>query len=192
MARTYTLKRRAERQAETRRRIVKAAVELHGTLGPARTSLSQVAERAGVQRNTLYAHFPDERSLHLACSAEFIEGSPPPDPTSWRDATDGPDRLRLGLTAVYAWYSRNAELIGCVLRDADHHALTREITELRLGPTLAAWRASLGAGLSGAQSALLALALDFNCWRVLAREGGLGEAAAADAMTRAIVAAPSR
>ena len=68
MARTYTLKRRAEQQAETRRRIVEAAVELHGSVGPALTTISMVAERAGVQRHTLYAHFPDERSLFLACS----------------------------------------------------------------------------------------------------------------------------
>ena len=69
MARTYTLKRRAEQQAETRQRIVEAAVDLHGTVGPALTTFSMVAERAGVQRHTLYAHFPDERSLYLACSA---------------------------------------------------------------------------------------------------------------------------
>ncbi len=68
MTRTYTLKRRAEQQAETRRRIVEAAVELHGSIGPALTTVSMVAERAGVQRHTFYAHFPDERSLHLACS----------------------------------------------------------------------------------------------------------------------------
>jgi AcrR family transcriptional regulator len=66
MPRTYTLRRRAERQAETRLRIVEAAIELHGTVGPALTTLSMVAERAGVQRHTLYAHFPDEWSLYLA------------------------------------------------------------------------------------------------------------------------------
>ena len=79
MARTYTLTRRAEQQAETRRRIVEAAVELHGSVGPALTSISMVAERAGVQRHTLYAHFPDERSLQLACSGLFAERAPLPD-----------------------------------------------------------------------------------------------------------------
>src|ERR687893_573213 len=75
MTRTYTLKRRAEQQAETRRRIVEAAVELHSSVGPALTTLSQVAERAGVQRHTLYAHFPDEWSLFLACSGLSWLGS---------------------------------------------------------------------------------------------------------------------
>ncbi|HRD29508.1 MAG TPA: helix-turn-helix domain-containing protein, partial [Caulobacter sp.] len=93
MARTYTLKRRAEQQAETRRRLAEAAMELHGTVGPARTSLSLVAERAGVQRNTLYAHFPDERSLFQACSALFIERNPPPNPAAWAAAGDPAARL---------------------------------------------------------------------------------------------------
>ena len=78
-ARTYTLKRRAEQQAETRRRIVKAAVDLHGTVGPAQTTFSMVAERAGVQRHTLYAHFPDEWSLLMACSGYVDERDPLPD-----------------------------------------------------------------------------------------------------------------
>jgi len=88
MARTYTLKRRAEQQEETRRRIVEAAVELHSSLGPARTTISMVAERAGVQRHTLYAHFPDERSLLMACSGLVEERSPPPDATAWRDIAE--------------------------------------------------------------------------------------------------------
>ena len=73
MTRTYTLKRRAEQQMETRRRIVEAAVDLHSSVGPALTSISMVAERAGVQRHTLYAHFPDEKSLFLACSGLAME-----------------------------------------------------------------------------------------------------------------------
>src|SRR5215471_7398245 len=76
--RTYTLKRRAERQAETRQRIVEAAVDLHASVGPALTTVSMVADRAGVQRHTLYAHFPDERSLYLACSGLSLERSPLP------------------------------------------------------------------------------------------------------------------
>ena len=74
MKRTYTLRRRAEQQAQTWRRIVEAAVDLHGSIGPALTTFSMVAERAGVQRHTLYAHFPDERSLNLACSALVLSG----------------------------------------------------------------------------------------------------------------------
>ncbi len=108
MPRPYTLKRRAERQADTRRRIVEAAVELHSTLGPARTPLSMVAERAGVQRHTLYAHFPDERSLLLACSGLAAERDPLPDADPWRAIADRRERLRIGLRAVYGWYGRKA------------------------------------------------------------------------------------
>lgn len=186
MTRTYTLKRRAERQAETKRRIVEAAVDLHGTVGPAGTSLSMVAERAGVQRNTLYAHFPDERSLLMACSGLSLERDPPPDAAAWRATEDPRTRLRQGLRAVYDWYARTAALTGCVLRDAEHHALTREITELRLGPTVAGWRETLGRDLGPRRRALLHLALSYHGWRALVREAGLDEAAAAEVMARAI------
>src|SRR3954464_2264375 len=124
MARTYTLKRRAEQQAETRRRIVEAAVALHGSVGPAATTVSMVAERAGVQRHTFYAHFPDERDLLLACSGLAFERDPLPDPEAWRSIEDTSERLRAGLKALYGWYERNADLVACVLRDAEHHALT--------------------------------------------------------------------
>src|SRR5262245_2900888 len=102
MTRTYTLQKRAESQAETRRRIVEAAVELHSSLGPAQTPLSMVAERAGVQRHTLYAHFPDERSLLLACSGCTAQRDPLPDPAEWRAIDDPVARLRAGLHALYA------------------------------------------------------------------------------------------
>src|ERR687888_418867 len=145
MTRTYTLKRRAEQQAETRRRIVEAAIELHSSIGPALTTFSMVAERAGVQRHTLYAHFPDERSLNLACSALTFERDPPPDAEPWRAIEGKRERLRVGLRALYSWYERNAQLAACVLRDAEHHALTREIAEMRLGPYMAAYADVLGA-----------------------------------------------
>lgn len=186
MARGYTLKRRAEQQAQTRMKIVEAAVELHGTVGPANTSLSMVAERAGVQRNTLYAHFPDLRSLQMACSALSFERSPPPDAADWRGLADPAARLRHGLRAIYGWYQANAELFGCVLRDAEAHALTREIADLRLGPVVAGWREVLGEALTGSQPALLDLALDFHAWRALARGAGPGPEAAAAIMARAI------
>lgn len=186
MARNYTLKRRAEQQALTRQRIVEAAVDLHGTVGPAHTSLSMVAERAGVQRNTLYAHFPDERSLAMACSALFVERNPPPKAADWRGTNDVAERLRTGLKAVYGWYAQTAELTGCVLRDAEHHALTREVSELRLGPAVAGWHEVLGEGLSREQQALLHLALGFHSWRALVQEAGLSDAAAADLMVGAI------
>lgn len=189
MTRTYTLKKRAEQQAETRQRIVEAAVELHGTVGPARTTLSMIAERAGVQRHTLYAHFPDERSIFLACSGHVYERDPLPDVGPWRTIADPGERLRAGLTAIYGWYERNADLLACVLRDAEHHALVQEINALRVAPVRAAWNEVLGAGLGPKQRALLALALSFYTWRTLVRQAGMEQDASVDAMVKAIVGA---
>ena len=186
MARTYTLKRRAEAQAETRQRIVDAAVELHGELGPALTSMSAVAGRAGVQRNTLYAHFPDERSLLLACSADSLERDPLPDAGEWRGIRDRRARLATGLAAVYAWYARNEQLAGCVLRDAGFHEPVREIVALRYGPHMLAFEKVLGEGLDEKRRALLRVGLGYSSWRSLVRESGLSINAAVAAMVRAI------
>jgi AcrR family transcriptional regulator len=186
MTRTYTLKRRAEQQAETRQRIVEAAVDLHGSVGPALTTISMVAERAGVQRHTVYAHFPDERSLLMACSGLVQERSPLPDAAPWRDIGDPHERLRTGLSAVYGWYERNADVAGCVLRDAEQHPLVREIAAIRFAPFMAAWHEVLGAKLTAKQRAVLRLALSFFTWRTLVREGGLKQGAAVGAMIQAI------
>jgi AcrR family transcriptional regulator len=186
MTRGYTLKRRAERQAATRRRIVEAAVELHSTVGPGHTTISMVAELAGVQRHTLYAHFPDERSLYMACSGLAWERDPLPDAAAWRGIADRRERLVTGLRAVYAWYERNASLAACVLRDAEHHPLTREISELQFAPVMAAWREVLGAGASAKQRAVLRLALSFFTWRTLVSEGGLTQGTAVAAMVQAV------
>lgn len=190
MTRTYTLKRRAEQQAETRLRIVDAAVALHGTVGPANTTLSMVAERAGVQRHTLYAHFPEERSLFMACSGLVEERDPLPGAEPWRGIADPRERLRVGLAAVYAWFARNATLLSAVLRDAEHHALTREINTLRFGPAIAAWHAVLGDGLGDGERAMLHLALSFFTWRALVQEAGLDPAVAVERMVCAIGCAP--
>lgn len=186
MARTYTLKRRAEQQSETRRRIVEAAVDLHGSVGPARTTVSMVAERAGVQRHTLYAHFPDERSLLQACSSLHLEREPLPDGEAWRGIADPRARLRTGLGAIYLWYERNAQLLGCVLRDAESDSLVGEISALRFGPLFAAYAEVLGVALSTKQGAMLHLALSFFTWRTLVRDAGLTTDTAVDAMVQAI------
>lgn len=186
MARSYTLGRRAEQQAETRRRIVEAAIELHGERGPAHTSFSQVAERAGVQRNTLYAHFPDERALLMACSGTFGERFPQPDAEAWRGIADRGERLRAGLKAVYGWYEATAHVTACVMRDAEQHPLVGEIAALRFGPAAQAWHEVLGEGLSQTQTALLHLALGFHGWRALVREAELSGDDAAEAMARAV------
>ena len=187
MARKYTLKRRAEQQEETRRRIVEAAVDLHGTVGPGRTSVSMIAERAGIQRHTFYAHFPEERDLYLACSGLALERDPLPDAAAWRDIADPAERLRTGLGAIYDWYGRNAALMACVLRDSEYHAPTREIMALRFGPLVAAWREVLGEKVDDGQRPLLGLSLSYFTWRTLVPESGLSQAAAVQAMTRAVL-----
>ena len=190
--RPYKLGRRAEQQAETRRRIVEATVALHSTLGPAHTPISLIAERAGVQRHTLYAHFPDERSLAMACSGHAFEQSPAPDADAWRGLAVGRARLLAGLSAIYRWYGDNAQMIAVVLRDAEHHALTREVMELRLGPTAAAWHEVLGAGLSEIQRAMLHLMLSFHSWRTLVEEAGADRVTAVRMAAQAVVGAGAK
>jgi AcrR family transcriptional regulator len=188
MARIYTLKRRAENQAETRRRIVEATVELHSTLGPARTTISDVAERAGMQRHTVYAHFPTERDLSLACSGLALERDPLPDDKAWRRIGDPEQRLRRGLAEIYAWFARNSEMTMCVLRDAEVDQLTREIVHMRFGTRMLEFRRALSRGFPSSRKlqAALRLALSFQTWRSLVKEGGLSLDAAVDLMVGAI------
>jgi AcrR family transcriptional regulator len=188
MTRKYELKVRAERQQETRRRIVEAAIELHRTKGPARTTLSEVARLAGVQRHTLYRHFPDERELALACSGLYMELNPPPDPGPWAEIPDPAARLQRGLGELYRFYERAEDMLACVLRDAEIHAPTREMFELRAAATMTEIQRVLADPLArGRERALLAVGLDFHCWRRLATSG-LSPDAAAEAMTAAILA----
>jgi len=193
MARKYELKRRAEKQQETRLRIVEAAIELHRTKGPARTSLSDIARLAGVQRHTLYRHFPDEREIIVACSGRFSELNPPPDPADWRAITDTSERLRTGLSALYAWYGRVEDMFTCVVRDAEVHPLTRELLELRSREPMGRIRSTLAGGLSKAKrvQAALDLALDFHAWRRL-RASGLDAGEAARLMADTVACADRR
>jgi AcrR family transcriptional regulator len=187
MGRKYELKQRAERQAETRRRIVEAAIELHRTKGPARTTVSDVARLAGVQRHTFYRHFPDEWELALACSGLHMERNPPPDAAAWEAIADPDERRRRGLTELYAWFSANEDIFGNVLRDAEIYPLAGEVFQLRAGEPLARIRSALAEGLPPEPrlQALLDLALDFHAWRRLARSG-LTPAEAAATMAAAL------
>lgn len=186
--RKYTLGKRAEAQAETRRRIVEATVELHGTIGPANTTVSMIAEKAGVQRHTFYAHFPDERSVMMACSGHVMERDPLPDAAPWRALATPEERLQAGLREIYDWFDRNAGVIGCALRDGEHHELVAEINALRMGPSIATYHETLGKGLNAKQTAMLTLALNFFTWRTLARDAGLSHKDAVAIMTQAILA----
>lgn len=166
-ARGYRLGRRAEQQQQTRQRIVEAAVDLHCTVGPARTTVTQIAEKAGVQRHTVYAHFPDERSLFRACSELALSRDPLPDVESWRALAPGRHRAERGLRELYAWYQRNAGQAGCVLRDAEHHAPTREIVDARLTPTFDLAAQLLTEAVPKRSVPLVRLAIGFACWRSL-------------------------
>jgi AcrR family transcriptional regulator len=173
MTRTYRLQRRAERQDQTRQRIVDAAVALHTTLGPSRTTVSAIAERAGVQRHTFYRHFPDERSLYLTCSGEWFTRHPLPDAETWREIVDAESRLRAGLTRLYDYYESNAEAMEAIVRDAAVYALTREIMQLRTAAAFEGMHAMLAAPFAarGARrrrlDAALRMFMDFGTWQTL-------------------------
>jgi AcrR family transcriptional regulator len=187
MTRKYELKKRAERQEETRRRIVEAAIDLHATLGPAHTSVSAVAERAGVQRHTYYRYFPDERSLGLACSGLYAQRNPMPDPEPWGALADPQQRLRRGLDELYSYYERNEQMLSRVTRDAQVHQLTAELADLRFGPSLAAIKRVLANGRRSKRTlALLDVAIAFPTWRSLVRENGLSRAEAVQTMVAAV------
>ena len=115
--RPYRMKRRAELEAETRRRITESAVALHERVGPAQTSISAIAEAAGVRRSTVYRHFPDEEALFAACSSHWRALNPPPDLGAWA-AVDDPDaRTETALRELYAFYGRTQGMYDSLLRD---------------------------------------------------------------------------
>jgi AcrR family transcriptional regulator len=185
--RTYRLKKRAERQEETRLRIVEAAIGLHTTVGPARTTVSAIAEKAGVERHTYYRHFPEEGDLFSECTGLYMERNPLPDPAAWREIPDPRKRLRRGLSEMYAYYERNEAMLTNVVRDAEVHPLTRETFERHVAPHLGAIGEALAEALPGGRrrsiQAAIMLALDFNTWRSLIYRGGLSTRQAAELMT---------
>ena len=187
MARKYELKQRAESLAATRERIVEATVELHDSLGPARTTISAIADRAGVQRLTVYRHFPDERSLFEACSAHWAAHNPAPDPSTWAALDDPEERLRIALVEIYAFYRATEGMTGNLLRDFPDSPVLQEVG----APFLAYWQTvrdvlDQGWKTRGRKRALLRAvighAVEFETWRSLARREGLADAVAADAM----------
>ena len=192
MARKYELKRRAERQGQTRQRIVDAAISLHTTIGPAATTVSAVAERAGVQRHTVYSHFPDERALGLACSGCYTERHPLPDPAAWQAIADPRRRLRRGFSELYAYFAQRGTELMPILRDMETHALVRELIELRMRPGLDRMRDVLAQPFEargGRRARLLAtldLFLDLYTWRTLARTSPPAEVV--EAAVRAVCA----
>ena len=187
MARKYEMKRRAERMEETRRGITEAAVELHETVGPARTTVSAVAEKAGVQRHTYYAHFPQIEDLYRACTAHYMERHPLPEPSPWVEITDAEERMRRGLSEVYGYYSDTEAMLANVLRDGQLDPRGQESMVMlyqlwgRMRDTIAE---AFGASGERREELLgaVALALDFQTWRTLVRGQGLEQDRAVDLM----------
>jgi len=174
--RKYELKKRAEQMGETRRRITEAAIDLHGTLGPSRTTLSAVAERAGVERRTLYRHFPTEADLFAACSADYFDAHPWPDLDSWSAIRDPQERLVRALDDLYAYYERTEPMFTNVLRDVDVLDFARDaMAPLDVYLDHATEILVSGRGARGRKRELLkgALrhALSFSTWHSLATNG---------------------
>ncbi len=178
--RPYRMQRRAELEEQTRTRITESAVGLHQELGPARTSISAIADRAGVRRSTVYRHFPDEEALFDACSSHWNAANPPPDPSAWTAIADPAVRLRTALGELYAYYGRTEGMYTSLLRD---EALVPSV-ERRLGgfhdylrtiqDILTAGRDLRGGAVRRTRAAI-GHALAFPTWRSLAREQGLAD-----------------
>jgi AcrR family transcriptional regulator len=186
--RPYRMKKRAESQEQTRLRITESAVALHGSIGPAQTSMAAVAEHAGVQRSTLYRHFPDEAALFEACSSHWREQHPYPQIELWPEIADPDERLEAALTELYGFYRGTGVMLDNLLRDEHLNDVVRE-RFAGFHQFLAAAREILmaGRGTRGKarerMAAAVGLAVRFETWRALCREGGLSDQDAVRLMT---------
>jgi AcrR family transcriptional regulator len=192
--RTYRKKRRAELEESTRLRITESAVALHGTLGPSRTSLSAIAEHAGVRRSTLYRHFPNEAAVFAACTEHWMAANPVPDLGAWAAIGDPDERLRAALGELYGHYRRTEAMMSNLVRDEETMPTVRE-QFAGFHNYLAAAQTTLMHGRRPRRaardrvSAATGHALAFTTWRSLAREQRLDDAQAAELMCRLVTAA---
>jgi AcrR family transcriptional regulator len=193
--RGYQMKKRAVDVAVTRQRIVEAAVRLHGTVGPAATTISALAEEAGVTRLTVYRHFPDDAALFAACSQHWASGQVLPSPQTWSQLSDAAQRLRAGLSDLYRFY-RDAEPMLTNIR-RDRAAVPAEL-QRRTEATDAGYRDTLlqPFALRGSRReqlrAVLGHAVSFWTWRSLCLDNGLTNRQAADAMTSLVLTMAGR
>jgi AcrR family transcriptional regulator len=190
----YNLRKRAERQQETRLRIARATLELHEILGPSLTTRSAIAQRAGVTRPTVYSHFPDDLTLGKACSSLEMSDNPLPDPEPWAEIPDPERRLRMALGDLYSYFRRRERLWANVLRDQemlldDPEALEADAEIME--PIFLHWermRETLAAGWGPPDSppglvlGAIGLALDFQAWRAMTRTQGMSEEQAIELM----------
>jgi AcrR family transcriptional regulator len=172
--RRYHMNKRLQDVEKTRRRIVEAAVELHGTIGPRHTTISGVAELASVQRSTLYRHFSSEAELFGACSGHWLALHPLPDPERWRTEHDPGARLLLGLVETYTYYAENERMMANVMRDLDYMPeFIGELVRTHFGAMHAGLLEPWGAAATDGLAFAIAHALDFRAWHSLQ---GLGMA----------------
>lgn len=175
--RRYRKRDRARQEAETRLRIVEAVMELHRTVGPAATKVTEVAERAGVSRMTVYNHFPTDAELIEACSTHWSGLNPLPDPARWREVADPDERLDASLAQLYRWYAGTEDMMGKVLRDAALVPALGALMEERWWALVVEMADALAAGRKVPEGreahlrAALRLALDFHTWKTLAGAG---------------------
>lgn len=192
--RPYRKRRRAQLEDETRLRITEAAVDLHGSVGPARTTISAIAERAGVQRATVYRHFPDEEALFGACSSHWAAQNPRPDLAEWAAIADPGERLRTALGELYGWYDQGAYMLEKTTRDAALVPAMQPVMKVvgawleEAVATLVRGRPERGARRRRAEAAI-GHALSFATWQSLVREQGLAEAEAVALMAELVEAA---
>src|SRR5919108_6229692 len=185
--RTYRKRRRAQLEAETRLRITEAAVDLHGCVGPARTTISGVAERAGVQRATVYRHFADEEALFDACSSHWMAQHPLPDPTAWANIENPDERLPVALGELYEWYEQGEYMLANVTRDLALVPALRPSMEAFQRWLDAAADALVGGRPEGGarrrrKRAAVGHALAFETWRSLVGHQGMSRSEAIELM----------
>jgi len=175
--RAYRKRKRAESEEETRRRITEAAVELHGTTGPAKTTVTEIAELAGVSRMTVYNHFPTEIDIFVACSTHWSNENPFPDPEAWSEVTDPVQRLSRALGDLYAWYDQKQGMIANVLRDAPVLPALTPLVEGWWGGYMDRVVETLSEGwhmegsLDGALRVTLRVVIDFHTWQIFSASG---------------------
>jgi AcrR family transcriptional regulator len=122
--RTYQLKQRAESAEETRRRLVQATFALHGEQGIAATTMTQIAERAGVGIGTVYHHFPTLDDTIMACGQMVMATYPPPTEVIFAGAATMRERLVRLAHALFDHLDRVA--FDMVRSDRDRLAIVRK------------------------------------------------------------------
>jgi AcrR family transcriptional regulator len=181
------MRKRAEQVDHTRQRIVEAAVHLHGTIGPAATTIAGIADQAGVTRLTVYRHFPDEVALYLACSSHWMAQHVPPDPDAWARIADPAHRLRAGLADLYRFYRQGAAMLTRTYRDKAAlpeslqraaEGIDRHYRDVLLEPFASTCTRAQRRRLR----AVLGHAVSFWTWRSLCLRGGLSDSEAVEAM----------